>query len=72
MMPAMRKVLFDASAILKWLQMEAGGGKVKRLIRKAERGKMAACMSQVNLAEVYYKTISLSLSRGGACPLPPL
>lgn len=52
-----KKVLFDAYAILKWTQEEPGYKKVKSLIVSCREGSVTGFMNQINLGEVYYKTI---------------
>ena len=51
--------LLDAFAILKWTQQEKGWERVRELLNSAQRGKEILLMSQINLCEVYYKTIRI-------------
>ncbi len=53
----MKKIVFDSHAILTWMQAEKGHHKVKSLITSCKSKKMHGYMSQINLGEVYYKTI---------------
>ncbi len=53
----MKKILFDAHAILKWTQKEKGYQKVKSLMIACRDRSADGYMSQINLGEVYYKTI---------------
>jgi len=50
-------ILFDAHAILKWTQKERGYQKVKSLLTACRDQSATGYMNQVNLGEVYYKTI---------------
>ncbi len=52
-----KKILFDAHAILKWIQKEKGYQKVKSLLVECRNQSVLGYMNQVNLGEVYYKTI---------------
>ena len=49
--------LLDSFAILRWTQQEPGWEMVKRLFDSAQKGKQVLVMSQINLCEVYYKSI---------------
>jgi len=53
----MKSLLFDAHAILKWIQKEKGYLKVKSLITACRDQSAVGYMNQINLGEVYYKTI---------------
>jgi predicted nucleic acid-binding protein len=53
----MRRILFDAHAILKWTQKERGYHKVKSLMVACREQSALGYMNQINLGEVYYKTI---------------
>jgi len=53
----MKRVLFDAHAILKWTQKERGYQKVKSLLVACREQSALGYMNQINLGEVYYKTI---------------
>ena len=53
----MKRILFDAHAILKWTQKEKGYQKVKALLVECRNQSVLGYMNQVNLGEVYYKTI---------------
>lgn len=57
MMKSMKRILFDAHAILKWTQGEVGYQKVKSLIVSCRDKSITGYMNQINLGEVYYKTI---------------
>jgi ribonuclease VapC len=52
-----KSILFDSFAILKYYQDETGAEKVEDLLRSAQRDRLAAFMSEINLGEVYYLTI---------------
>ena len=56
-MKLMKRILFDAHAIMKWTQKEKGYQKVKTLIIACRDKSTVGYMSQINLGEVYYKTI---------------
>lgn len=49
------KILFDAYAILTWLQDEAGAEQVETILNEAEEGKHQVYLSIINLGEVYYR-----------------
>ena len=53
----MKRILFDAHAILKWTQKERGYQKVKSLLLACREQSVLGYMNQINLGEVYYKTI---------------
>lgn len=53
----MKRILFDAHAILKWTQKERGYQKVKALLVECRNQSVLGYMNQINLGEVYYKTI---------------
>ncbi len=55
----MKKILFDSHAILKWTQKERGYQKVKALLLECRNQSALGYMNQINLGEVYYKTIRL-------------
>jgi predicted nucleic acid-binding protein len=50
-------ILFDAHAILKWTQKERGYQKVKSLLTACRDQSVTGYMNQINLGEVYYRTI---------------
>ena len=52
-----KPILFDAHAILKWTQKERGYRKVKSLMIACQDKSVTGYMNQINLGEVYYKTI---------------
>ena len=52
-----KRILFDAHAILKWTQKEAGYQKVRSLMLACRDESVTGYMNQINLGEVYYKTI---------------
>lgn len=51
--------LLDAFAILRWTQKEKGWKRVRELLELAQKGREILFMSQINLCEVYYKTIQI-------------
>lgn len=53
----MKNILFDAYAILKFYQDEDGADKVEKLLVSSHQGDLKAYISEINLGEVYYKTI---------------
>jgi len=53
----MKRILFDAHAILKWTQKEKGYQKVRALLIECRNQSAIGYMNQVNVGEVYYKTI---------------
>lgn len=56
-MPKKKPKLLDSFAILRWTQKEPGWKKIKNLLELAENGEEELLMSQINLCEIYYKTI---------------
>ena len=64
-MKLMKRILFDAHAIMKWTQKEKGYQKVKTLIIACRDKSTVGYMNQINLGEVYYKTIrAIGLDKG--------
>ncbi len=57
MTAATKKIVFDSHAILKWTQLEPGYKKVKSLLKACQDGTFAGFINQINLGEVYYKSI---------------
>ncbi|MFH1337229.1 MAG: type II toxin-antitoxin system VapC family toxin [Candidatus Zixiibacteriota bacterium] len=53
----MKIILFDAHAVLRWTQKERGYQKVKNLLMACRDQSATGYMNQINLGEVYYKTI---------------
>ncbi len=53
----MKRILFDAHAILKWTQKEKGYKKVKSILVECRNQSVLGYMNQINLGEVYYQTI---------------
>jgi predicted nucleic acid-binding protein len=53
----MKKIVFDAHAILKWTQKETGYQKVKSQLIACREQSALGYMNQINLGEVYYQTI---------------
>ena len=53
----MKKIVLDAYAILKFYQDEEGADEVEKLLMTAQGGGLWACISEINLGEVYYQTI---------------
>ena len=53
----MKRILFDAHAILRWTQKGRGYQKVKSLLIACREESALGYMNQINLGEVYYKTI---------------
>lgn len=54
---SMKRILFDAHAILLWTQKEPGYERVKSLLVACREDSITGYMSHINLGEVYYKTI---------------
>jgi predicted nucleic acid-binding protein len=52
----MKKIVFDAHAILKWTQKETGYQKVKSQLIACREQSALGYMNQINLGEVYYHT----------------
>jgi ribonuclease VapC len=52
--------LLDSYAILNWTQKEKGWQRIKVLLESAEKKEETLLMSQINLCEVYYKTIRMT------------
>ena len=57
MIKSTKKLLFDSHAILKWTQKEQGYKKVKSFIVACRDKSMTGYINQINLGEVYYKSI---------------
>ena len=53
----MKKIVLDSYAILKFYQDEEGADEVEKLLNTAQEGGLWACISEINLGEVYYQTI---------------
>jgi len=53
----MKRILFDAHPILKWVQKERGYQKVKSLLIDCRNQSALGYINQISLGEVYYKTI---------------
>jgi ribonuclease VapC len=53
----MKRIVFDAHPILKWVQKERGYQKVKSLLIDCRNQSALGYINQINLGEVYYKTI---------------
>ena len=53
----MKRYVLDACALIAIANKETGCDAVQDLIRRAEAGEAAVCISIVNLFEVYYKLI---------------
>ena len=53
----MKKIVLDSYAILKFYQDEEGADEVEKLLMTAQEGGLWACISEINLGEVYYQTI---------------
>ena len=52
-----KQILFDSQVILKWTQKEPGYQKVKLLMIACRDHSVKGYMNQVNVGEIYYKTI---------------
>ena len=53
----MKNILFDSYAILKFFQDEDGAGKIEKFLISSRQGDLKAYISEINMGEVYYKTI---------------
>ena len=53
----MKRIFFDAHAILRWTQKERGYQIVKSLLIACREQSALGYMNQINLGEVYYKII---------------
>jgi predicted nucleic acid-binding protein len=56
-MPSTKRILFDSYAILKWTQKEPGYQVIKDSMTACRDKSMIGYMSEINLGEVYYKSI---------------
>jgi predicted nucleic acid-binding protein len=56
-MKSTKQILFDSQAILKWTQKEPGYQKVKSLMIACRDHSVKGYMNQINVGEIYYKTI---------------
>jgi uncharacterized protein len=54
---ATKNIVFDSHAILKWAQMEPGYKRVKSLLKACQESTLTGFINQINLGEVYYKSI---------------
>ena len=54
---AMKRIVFDAHAILKWAQQEPGADKVKAVLEACREGSATGLINRINLGEVYYQCI---------------
>lgn len=52
-----KRICFDAYAILCYVQGEPGAHQVEEILTACREGRMTACISKLNLGEVYYRTI---------------
>jgi len=52
-----KRIVFDAHAILRWTQKEAGYQKVRSLMVACREGSVSGYMNRINLGEVHHKTI---------------
>jgi len=52
----MQRVMFDAYAILAWLEEEPGVEFVNDLLRRGEAGELWCGVCAINIGEVYYRT----------------
>ena len=48
------KYVLDSYALLAYFQAEAGGRKVRRILKEASAGRASALLSVINLGEIYY------------------
>ena len=53
----MKNILFDSHAILKFYQDEDGADKIEKYLISSRHGNLKSYISEINLGEVYYKTI---------------
>ena len=53
----MRTILFDAYAVLVYVQDEAGASRVEEVLVEAGGGQRRALIQKINLGEVFYQTI---------------
>jgi ribonuclease VapC len=53
----MKNILFDSHAILKFFQDEDGADKIEKFLISSHQGDLKAYISEINMGEVYYKTI---------------
>jgi ribonuclease VapC len=53
----MKKMVFDSHAILKFSQDEEGADKIEKFLLLSQQGKIKSFINQINLGEIYYKTI---------------
>jgi ribonuclease VapC len=57
MIESTKNIVFDSHAVLIWTLMDAGYKKIKSLIEACRDQSLSGYMNQINLGEVYYKTI---------------
>jgi predicted nucleic acid-binding protein len=53
----MKNIVLDAYAILKFYQDEDGADEVEKLLMTAQEGGLWACISEINLGEIYCQAI---------------
>lgn len=58
-MAAKKTKLLDSFAVLQWTQKEQGWQRIKNLLELAKKDRETLIMSQINLGEVYYKSIRM-------------
>lgn len=61
----MRKI-FDAFAVLCWMQGEPGAAYVEHLMAEAEKGSIEIMISAINVGEVYYRLLKSGQAEAAA------
>ncbi|NPV74410.1 MAG: type II toxin-antitoxin system VapC family toxin [Pelotomaculum sp.] len=58
--------IFDAFAVLCWMQEEPGSSYVNHLMEEAEKGTVKIYISAINAGEIYYRLIKSGKAREAA------
>lgn len=58
--------VFDAFAVLCWMQEEPGSSYVNHLMEEAEKGVMKIYISAINVGEIFYRLLKSGKSREAA------
>lgn len=52
-----KRIVFDSYAVLKFSQNEEGADRIEEILTLSQQGNIESFINQINLGEVYYKTI---------------
>jgi predicted nucleic acid-binding protein len=59
------KRVFDAFAVLCWLQQESGWERVHSYLLQATDGKLVIALSAINVGEIYYRLVRIAGAQKG-------